>query len=95
MEQKEAIDGIVKSKKIRLLFIRQMRLLLNGSYIETGTYNGEVITDADESINCNAAKKYAEQLGSHYFMLTNVGEDYIYSHSFLVKLISFISFLAY
>ena len=26
-------------------------------------------------------------------MLTNVGEDYIYSHSFLVKLISFISSL--
>ncbi len=26
-------------------------------------------------------------------MLTNVGEDYIYSHSFLVKLIGFISSL--
>ena len=28
-----------------------------------------------------------------YFMLTNVGEDYTYSHSFLVKLIGFVSSL--
>ena len=66
---------------------------LNGSYIETGTYNGEVIYGCDESTIRNVAKKYSQQLGSHYFMLTNVGEDYIYSHSFLVKLISFISSL--
>ena len=66
---------------------------LNGSYIETGTYNGEVIYGCDESTIRNVAKKYSQQLGSHYFMLTNVGEDYTYSHSFLVKLISFISSL--
>ena len=51
---------------------------LNGSYIETGTYNGEVIYGCDESTIRSVAKKYSEQLGSHYFMLTNVGEDYIY-----------------
>ncbi|MCO7120333.1 hypothetical protein NIA13_17680, partial [Oscillibacter valericigenes] len=39
---------------------------LNGSYIETGTYNGEVIYGCDESTIRNAAKKYAEQLGPHY-----------------------------
>ena len=33
---------------------------LNGSYIETGTYNGEVIYGCDESTIRNAAKKYAE-----------------------------------
>ena len=54
---------------------------------------GEVIYGCDESTIRSVAKKYSEQLGSHYFMLTNVGEDYIYSHSFLVKLIGFISSL--
>ena len=68
-------------------------MVQHGSYIETGTYNGEVIYGCDESTIRNAAKKYAEQLGPHYFMLTNVGEDYTYSHSFLVKLIGFISSL--
>ncbi len=33
----------------------------------------EVIYGCDESTIRNAAKKYAEQLGPHYFMLTNVG----------------------
>ena len=40
-----------------------------------------MIYGCDESTIRNAAKKYAEQLGPHYFMLTNVGEDYTYSHS--------------
>ena len=66
---------------------------LNGGYIETGTYNGEVIYSSDESTIRDIANKYSSQLGSHYFMLTNVGEDYSYSHNFLVKLIGFISSL--
>ena len=39
----------------------------NGSYIETGTYNGEVIYGCDESTIRNAAKKYSEQLGSDVY----------------------------
>lgn len=91
--REEAIDGLSRATNPIVIYQANEAVALNGSYIETGTYNGEVIYGCDESTIRNAAKKYAEQLGSHYFMLTNVGEDYIYSHSFLVKLISFISSL--
>lgn len=91
--REEAIDGLSRVTNPIVIYQANEAVALNGSYIETGTYNGEVIYGCDESTIRNAAKKYAEQLGSHYFMLTNVGEDYIYSHSFLVKLISFISSL--
>ena len=91
--REEAIDGLSRATNPIVIYQANEAVALNGSYIETGTYNGEVIYGCDESTIRNAAKKYAEQLGSHYFMLTNVGEDYIYSHSFLVKLIGFISSL--
>ena len=89
----EAIDGLSRVTNPIVIYQANEAVALNGSYIETGTYNGEVIYGCDESTIRSVAKKYSEQLGSHYFMLTNVGEDYIYSHSFLVKLISFISSL--
>ena len=91
--REEAIDGLSRATNPIVIYQANEAVALNGSYIETGTYNGEVIYGCDESTIRNAAKKYAEQLGSHYFMLTNVGEDYTYSHSFLVKLIGFISSL--
>jgi putative ABC transport system permease protein len=91
--REEAIDGLSRATNPIVIYQANEAVALNGSYIETGTYNGEVIYGCDESTIRNAAKKYAEQLGPHYFMLTNVGEDYTYSHSFLVKLIGFISSL--
>ena len=91
--REEAIDGLSRVTNPIVIYQANEAVALNGSYIETGTYNGEVIYGCDESTIRSVAKKYSEQLGSHYFMLTNVGEDYIYSHSFLVKLISFISSL--
>ena len=91
--REEAIDGLSRVTNPIVIYQANEAVALNGSYIETGTYNGEVIYGCDESTIRNVAKKYSQQLGSHYFMLTNVGEDYFYSHSFLVKLISFISSL--
>ena len=91
--REEAIDGLSRVTNPIVIYQANEAVALNGSYIETGTYNGEVIYGCDESTIRNVAKKYSQQLGSHYFMLTNVGEDYTYSHSFLVKLISFISSL--
>ena len=73
--REEAIDGLSRVTNPIVIYQANEAVALNGSYIETGTYNGEVIYGCDESTIRSVAKKYSEQLGSHYFMLTNVGED--------------------
>lgn len=91
--REEAVDGLSRVTNPIIIYQANESVTLNGGYIETGTYNGEVIYSSDESTIRDIANKYSSQLGSHYFMLTNVGEDYSYSHNFLVKLIRFISSL--
>lgn len=91
--REEAVDGLSRVTNPIVIYQANETIALNGGYIETGTYNGEVIYGSDERTIRDIANKYSSQLGLHYFMLTNVGEDYSYSHSFLVKLIGFISSL--
>ena len=91
--REEAVDGLSRVTNPIVIYQANGAVALNGGYIETGTFNSEIIYGSDESTIRDVANKYSKQLGSHYFMLTNVGEDYTYSHSFLVKLISFISSL--
>ena len=63
-----AIDGLSRVTNPIVIYQANEAVALNGSYIETGTYNGEVIYGCDESTIRSVAKKYSEQLGSHYFM---------------------------
>lgn len=91
--REEAVDGLSRATNPIVIYQANGAVALNGGYIETGTFNGEIIYGSDENTIRDVANKYSERLGPHYFMLTNVGEDYTYSHSFLVKLIGFISSL--
>ena len=91
--RENAVDGLSKVKNPIVIYQTNENSILNGGYIETKTFNGEVIYSADKNIIQETAAKYSEHLGSHYFVLTNVGEDYNYTHNFLVKLIGFISSL--
>lgn len=91
--REEFIDGLASVTNPVIIYQANGDVSLNGGYIETETFNGAVIYDCSETVIREVAEKYAEPLGSHYFMLTNVEEDYNYSHNFLVKLISFISSL--
>lgn len=91
--REDAVDGLSRVTNPVVIYQANGAVALNGSAIETMTYNPEVIYACEEIALRNAAQTYAGQLGSHYFVLSNTGEDYAYCHSFLVKLISFVSSL--
>ena len=55
--REEAIDGLSRVTNPIVIYQANEAVALNGSYIETGTYNGEVIYGCDESTIRNAAKK--------------------------------------
>ena len=54
---------------------------------------GAIIYDCDEDTLKSAAAKYIGELGNTEMVVTRVADQYAYSHSFLVKLISFLSSL--
>ena len=47
--REEAIDGLSRATNPIVIYQANEAVALNGSYIETGTYNGEVIYGCDES----------------------------------------------
>ena len=41
----------------------------------------------------NISKKYEDMLGNYQLVITNVHEQYLYNHTFLIKLVGFLSSL--
>ncbi len=87
------IDGLESVTNPFVIYQANGDVALNGGYIEREAYNSRIIYACDEDTMRDTADKYAGQLGTYYYSVTTVEDDYEYSHSFLVRLISFISSL--
>ncbi len=55
--REEAIDGLSRATNPIVIYQANEAVALNGSYIETGTYNGEVIYGCYESTIRNVKKR--------------------------------------
>lgn len=60
--REEAIDGLSRVTNPIVIYQANEAVALNGSYIETGTYNGEVIYGCDESTIRSVAKNIQNSL---------------------------------
>ncbi len=50
---------------------------------------GAVLFQCDEKQLRNISKKYEDMLGNYQLVITNVHEQYLYNHTFLIKLVGF------
>ncbi len=91
--KEDHLDGLESVTNPIVIYQANGDVALNGGYIEKEAYNSRVIYACDEDTMRDTAEKYAQQLGTYYYSVTNVKEDYEYSHNFLVRLIGFISSL--
>ena len=86
-----SMDGIKSAKNPVVIYQANGGTVLNP---DLAVYSaGEIIYNSDEDTLKNAASKYTGQLGNTEMVITKVADQYAYSHSFLVKLISFLSSL--
>ena len=85
-----SMDGIKSAKNPVVIYQANSETALNP---DLAFYAGEIIYNCDEDTLKNAASKYTGQLGNTEMVITKVADQYAYSHSFLVKLISFLSSL--
>ena len=86
------INGIEKSKNPIIIYQANKDLAVNGGYLESYKA-GAVLFQCDEKQLRNISKKYEDMLGNYQLVITNVHEQYLYNHTFLIKLVGFLSSL--
>ena len=86
-----SMDGIKSAKNPVVIYQANDGIELNLDLAVDSA--GEIIYNCDEDTLKNTASKYIGQLGNTEMVITKVADQYAYSHSFLVKLISFLSSL--
>ncbi len=86
-----SMDGIKSAKNPVVIYQANDGIELNLDLAVDSA--GEIIYNCDEDTLKNTASKYTGQLGNTEMVITKVADQYAYSHSFLVKLISFLSSL--
>ena len=86
-----SMDGIKNAKNLVVIYQANDGIELNLDLAVDSA--GEIIYNCDEDTLKNTASKYTGQLGNTEMVITKVADQYAYSHSFLVKLISFLSSL--
>ena len=86
-----SMDGIKNAKNPVVIYQANDGIELNLDLAVDSA--GEIIYNCDEDTLKNTASKYTGQLGNTEMVITKVADQYAYSHSFLVKLISFLSSL--
>ena len=84
-------DGVKSTRNPVVIFQANNDSKLNPDI--TAFEAGEILFDCDEATLRELADKYDDRLGSIKMVITKVSDHYNYTHSFLVKLISFLSSL--
>lgn len=85
-------DGLDRCKNPVLIYQVNKDLPINGGKLETYKA-GAVPFQCGESQFRNICQKYENVLGNNQMVITNVQELYSYNHTFLMKLIGFLSSL--
>ncbi len=86
-----SMDGIKSAKNPVVIYQANNDTVLNPNL--ASLVAGEIIYDCDEDTLRSIAPKYIDELGNTEMIVTKVADQYAYNHSFLVKLISFLSSL--
>ena len=86
-----SMDGIKSAKNPVVIYQANNETVLNPDL--ASLVAGEIIYDCDEDTLRSIAPKYIDKLGNTEMIITKVADQYAYNHSFLVKLISFLSSL--
>lgn len=86
------ISGIKKSKNPIIIYQANKELEINGGYFESYKA-GTILFQCDENRLRNISKKYEDLLGNYQLVITNVHEQYLYNHTFLIKFVGFLSSL--
>ena len=87
-----SIDGVERTKNPILIYQLNNDLKIDGANLQG--YKGEVILFNTTRENLEEiCKKYEDILGNYNHVITNVEDQYNYNHTFLVKLLAFLSSL--
>ena len=86
-----SMDGIKSAKNPVVIYQANNETVLNPDLAIYAA--GEIIYDCDEDALKDAVAKHIGKLGNTEIVITKVADQYAYNHSFLVKLISFLSSL--
>lgn len=87
-----SIDGIERTKNPILIYQLNNDLKIDGANLQS--YKGEAILFNTSKENLEEiCKKYENILGNYNQVITNVEDQYNYNHTFLVKLLAFLSSL--
>lgn len=87
-----SIDGVERTKNPILIYQLNNDLKIDGANLQS--YKGEAILFNTTRENLKEiCKKYEDILGKYNQVITNVEDQYNYNHTFLVKLLAFLSSL--
>lgn len=87
-----SIDGIERTKNPILIYQLNNDLKIDGANLQS--YKGEAILFNTSKENLEEiCSKYEDILGNYNQVITNVEDQYNYNHTFLVKLLAFLSSL--